>query len=134
MPSLSFLIKIPTSLIIQLLSSSQKTRGSCWEGMLLHPTMPSDQTEETAELQKRHARAQKFQGFVDPHFCFVLFCSAFLGLQPRPMKVPRLGVKLELQLPTYTTATATWDLSHICDLHHSSWQYQILNPLSKARD
>ena len=20
----------------------------------------------------------------------------------------------------YTTATATWDLSHICDLHHSS--------------
>ena len=26
------------------------------------------------------------------------------------------------------------DLSHICDLHHSSWQCQILNPLSKARD
>ena len=27
------------------------------------------------------------------------------------------------------------DLSHICDLHHSSWQcHQILNPLSKARD
>ena len=26
------------------------------------------------------------------------------------------------------------DLSHICDLHHSSWQHQIVNPLSKARD
>jgi len=26
------------------------------------------------------------------------------------------------------------DLSHICDLHHSSWQRQILKPLSKARD
>ena len=24
--------------------------------------------------------------------------------------------------------------SHICDLHHSSQQYQILNPLSEARD
>ena len=24
--------------------------------------------------------------------------------------------------------------SHFCSLQHSSWQYQILNPLSKARD
>ena len=30
------------------------------------------------------------------------------------MEVPRLGVKLELKLPAY--ATATPDLSHICDL------------------
>ena len=35
---------------------------------------------------------------------------------------------------TYTTATATKDLSHICDLHHSSWQHQIPDLLSKARD
>ena len=27
------------------------------------------------------------------------------------MVVPRLGVDSELQLPAYTTATATWDLS-----------------------
>ena len=26
------------------------------------------------------------------------------------------------------------DLSHVWDLHHSSWQCQILNPLSEARD
>ena len=26
------------------------------------------------------------------------------------------------------------DLTHICDLYHSSWQNQILNPLSEARD
>ena len=32
------------------------------------------------------------------------------------------------------TATATPDPSRICDPHHSSWQHQILNPLSKARD
>ena len=30
--------------------------------------------------------------------------------------------------------TATRDLSRVLDLHHSSWQVQILNPLSKARD
>ena len=34
----------------------------------------------------------------------------------------------------YTIATATPDLSYICDLHHSLWQCQILNPVSKAGD
>ena len=26
-----------------------------------------------------------------------------------------------------------WDLSRVCDLHYSSQQYWILNPLSEAR-
>jgi len=34
------------------------------------------------------------------------------------MEIPRLGVQLELQLPAYTTATATQDPSHVWDLHH----------------
>ena len=34
----------------------------------------------------------------------------------------------------YTTATAMPDPSHFCNLHHSSWQCRILNPLSKAKD
>ena len=50
------------------------------------------------------------------------------------MEVPRLGVELELQLPAYITASVTQDPSHIFDLHHSSRQHQILNPLSEARD
>ena len=58
----------------------------------------------------------------------------FLGPHLQHMEVPRLGVGLELQLPAYTPATATRDLSHVCDLHHSSRQCQILKPLSKARD
>ena len=49
------------------------------------------------------------------------------------MEVPRLGVALKLQLLAYTTATATPDLSCICELLHGSQQCQILNPLSKAR-
>ena len=47
-------------------------------------------------------------------------------------QIPRLWVKSELQLPAYTTAT--WVLSHICDLHHSSQQRWILNPVKEARD
>ena len=50
------------------------------------------------------------------------------------MEIPRLGVESELQLPAYATAMATQDLSLIFNLRHSSWQRQILNPLSKARD
>ena len=50
------------------------------------------------------------------------------------MKVPRLGVKSELQLLPYATATATQDPSHIWDLHHSSGQCRILDPLREARD
>ena len=46
----------------------------------------------------------------------------------------QLGVESELQLPAYAIVTATPDPSHVWDLHHSSWQCQILNPLSKARD
>ena len=46
------------------------------------------------------------------------------------MELSRLGIELELWLPAY----ATPDPSHIFDLLHSSWQCQILNPLSKTRD
>ena len=59
-----------------------------------------------------------------------LFILLFLGPRLWHMEVPWLGTELELQLPTYATATATWDPSRICDLHQS----QILNSASKARD
>ena len=59
---------------------------------------------------------------------------AFLGPHTWHMEVPRLGVKLELQLLTYTTATAMADPSRVYDLRCSSWQHQILNPLSEAWD
>ena len=50
------------------------------------------------------------------------------------MEIPRLGVKPELYLKDYTTATAMQDLSLVCALYHSSWQRQILDPQSEARD
>ena len=50
------------------------------------------------------------------------------------MEVPRLGVQSELQLPAYTIVIATQDPRCVCNLHLSSWQCRILNPLSKARD
>ena len=50
------------------------------------------------------------------------------------MEVLRLRAESELQLLAYSTATATWDLNHVCDLYHSPQQWQVLNLLSRARD
>ena len=68
----------------------------------------------------------------DPFFFFV--GVAFQGCTCGILEIPRLGVKSELQLLVYTPATATRDLSLVCNLHHSSWQHWILNPLSETRD
>ena len=62
---------------------------------------------------------------------FFFFCL-FLGLHLQHMEVLRLGVESGMQLPAYATATATQDLSRFCNLHHSSQQRQILNPLSEV--
>ena len=66
-------------------------------------------------------------------FYFILLFY-FLGPYPWHMEVLRLAVESELQVLAYTTVTATWDPSLVCDPHHSSWQPRILNPLSEVRD
>ena len=67
--------------------------------------------------------------------CMIL-ATHFFFLRPHlwHMEVPRLGVKLELQMQAYATASATPDPSCICDLHHSLQQHLILYQMSKARD
>ena len=66
------------------------------------------------------------------HFFFFFLFFGFVGLHLQHMEISRLGVKTELQLPAYPTATATGHLSCICNLR---WirQCQILNPLSEVR-
>ena len=58
----------------------------------------------------------------------------FLGPHLGHIEVSGLEVKLELQLPAYGTATATQDPSQVWDLHDSSWQHRVPNPLGEARD
>jgi len=86
-------------------------------------------------------RGMKAKPILDVHYSqsplcifFLLLLFGFLGQHLQHMEVRRLRAESELQLLIYTTATATPDPSHVCNLHHSSWQCQILNPLSKARD
>ena len=62
------------------------------------------------------------------------FLFFFLWLHLQHMTVPRLWIESKLQLQAYATVTATWDPSHVSDLHHCSRQQRILNPLSQGRD
>ena len=63
-----------------------------------------------------------------PSFFPLLFRAA-----PAAYGVSRLGVRSKLQLPAYAMATAMPDPSCVFDLHHSSQQCQILNPLRETR-
>ena len=86
------------------------------------------------DINKEKPKPRYFYWWILPNlffFWFFFFFFAFLGLHPWHMEVPRLGFQLELQLLAYATATAISDLSHICDLHHSSWQCQILTHWGK---
>ena len=85
----------------------------------------------TTGLERRKITARTANWSREWKSLFVLF---FFGPNVRHMEVPRLGVESELQLPAYTTATAMQDPSCVCDLHHSSRQGQVLNPLGEARD
>ena len=63
----------------------------------------------------------------------IIFLNVFFFFFLKPhlqhMEVLGLGVKSQLQLHAYTTATATMDLSSTCDLRYSLRQHQMLNPL-----
>ena len=64
-----------------------------------------------------------------PHCLFFFFKGFTWGIWSSQARV-----KLELQLPAYATTTSMPDLSCICNLHCSSRQCWILNPLSGARN
>ena len=72
--------------------------------------------------QIKYISPQAFYNLLYTLRCMHALLHMHTGTLPQHMEVPRLGVKSELQLPAYTTATVTPDLSHICELHHSSLQ------------
>ena len=66
-------------------------------------------------LGPEHCRGSPRPSPTHSLFFFFVFLP-FPGPLPRHMEVPRLGVQTELQPPAYTRATATQDLSRICNL------------------
>ena len=72
--------------------------------------------EQGRSLVAQDAFQRDPPGFKIPKMHSFFFFLVFLGPYPWHLEVPRLGVLSELQLPAYTTATATQDPSRICNL------------------
>ena len=66
-------------------------------------------------------------------FLFLFFFLAFRAT-PAAYRSSQARGQIELQLQIYNTAIAMSDPTQVCDLHQSSPQCGILNPLCKARD
>ena len=71
-------------------------------------------------LQSQVGASLSFSLSESPALRTFLFCFVFLGSNLRHMEVPRLGVESQPHLLATATATATWDLRRVCDLHHSN--------------
>ena len=86
--------------------------------------------EQKSNPKTSDDKSNALSGLSKPDFEFILiFFFCLFRARLTAMEVPRLGVKSELYLLAYATATAMWDPSRVCDLNHSS-----LNPFSEARD
>ena len=92
-------------------------------------SVPSKMDPKRSMLRHIIIKISKIKDKEGIFFFFFFFFGPYLW----HVEVPRLWVKLEVQLLVYTRATTLQDLSRVCNLHHSSWKCQILNPLSKAR-
>ena len=58
----------------------------------------------------------------------------FLGPHPNIWRFPGQGSNRSHSCQSTPQPQQCQDLSHVCDLHHRSWQCWNFNPLSKARD
>ena len=95
--------------------------------------MPGPRTTKQGQGWNRHPHGYSLD-LLPPNHNENSPIAYFLGLHPWHMEVPRLGVQSDLQWLVYARATAMRDLNHVCDLHHSSQQCRIPDPLSEARD
>ena len=104
--------------------------------IFLSETFTGNTKVQTKFYWKKAKPSCMFSLPTDPSQIFLFFFLFFVFLGPcsQHMEVSSIRVESELQLLACATATATSDPSHVCDLHHSPWQRQILNPLIKARD
>ena len=75
----------------------------------------------------------KYFSFSFYYYYFLSFWH-LLGHSRGTWRFPGQGSNRSCSCQAYATATPTQDPIHVCNLHHSSQQRWILNPLSEARD
>ena len=66
--------------------------------------------------------------------CYTFFFFCFFMAIPREKAGSQARSQMKAVAADLHHTTAKSDLSQVCKQHYSSWQCQILNPLSKAKD
>ena len=126
-----------TYLVLELLDHMVVLFSVFWESSTTSSKVATPVHIPTSSPMLVIFRRTRFQGCKERlsllwGFCFFVFFP--FRAAPRHMEAPRLGAESEPLPLAYTTATATPDLSLVCNLHHGSWQHWIFNPLREARD
>ena len=143
-PGSSVLLHYPAQSLLSIEGAHSFTSVLCWQGPWASVTLVGCRSPENIyyrksttglTLVKKNLWATHSSVFHHSEYWVVSIFFFFLNRAvPVAYGSSKLGVELKLQLPAYTTAIATSDPSHVCNLHHSSRQCQILNPLSEAQD
>ena len=135
-PALGHLPRDPWPQRHQLWSSpntSQASPGiSLYIGLIPHS--PLQPLAEKALSANPEPREHKGYGLRTQTWVWILTWAFFPMATPAAYEGSQARSIIRVTVETYTTATATPDPSHICDLHHSLQQHQILNWLSQASD
>ena len=108
-------------------SSSFPASGSCWHSLVHSPDL-SDLSSHCHFLWVSALSPSTFLSPIPP-LLFFLFMATSSWARGR---IGAVAAAL-CQLPAYAKVKATQDLSHVCKLHNSLQQHQLLNPLSEAR-
>ena len=101
--------------------------------MCLNACTPFAKVCGTFQYMGLFLRPFKFLWSVSPTAELVFFFFLF-GAAPAAYRGSQARGLIGATAAGLPTAIAMPDLSLICHPHHSSWQCQILNPLSEARD
>ena len=104
--------------------------NTCWIWFSLTNSI-SKVCRQTAKLSNR---LLKLSCVLVIRFVIFFLSFVFSGLHPPAHGGSQARGRIGATAAAYARATAKPDPSRICDLHHSSQQRWILNPLSEARD
>ena len=107
-------------------------KGNKWPLTMDQPTVPPQIHRSIRQLC--FVLFMAFSVLCWPHFFFFFLSFCLFRVIPMAYGGSQARGPIGAVATTYTTVTAMPDPSHVCDLHHSPRQHQILNPLSEARD
>ena len=103
-------------------------------GKVTHIPTPRDRSSYSRDPPIPHPMYLLIIPIDHTHICLFICLFSFSRATPAAYGDSQARGQIGAVAVGLHRATAMPDPSHVCHLHHNSWQRWILNPLSKARD